>query len=75
MAEDARIRLLAFSGSLRAASVNSALLDAAAMLVPDGATLQRWGGLGALPLFNPDLEDLACPPAAQALRDARPTGW
>lgn len=55
------LELLAISGSLRQASSNSALLDAATSLAPAGVRLTRWQRLGDLPLFNPDLED--SPPA------------
>ena len=50
------MRVLAVSGSLRAVSVNSALLRAAARLAPVGVEVQWCPGLGELPLFNPDLE-------------------
>ncbi|MFT4045068.1 MAG: NAD(P)H-dependent oxidoreductase [Solimonas sp.] len=50
------VRLLAVCGSLRRASSNLALLDAAALLAPDGVSVERHS-LAALPLFNPDLED------------------
>lgn len=56
------MRLLALSGSLRAVSINSALLRAAARLAPPGIEVLGCPGLGELPLFNPDLE--ATPPAA-----------
>ncbi|KAF1029564.1 MAG: 2-hydroxy-1,4-benzoquinone reductase [Burkholderia plantarii] len=61
-------RLLSLSGSLRAASSNSVLLDAAAAIGADGLTISAYTGLGTLPHFNPDLEaDL--PPAVAALRE------
>jgi chromate reductase len=50
------MQLLALSGSLRAVSINSALLRAAARLAPAGIEVQWCPCLGALPLFNPDLE-------------------
>jgi chromate reductase, NAD(P)H dehydrogenase (quinone) len=50
------IRILALSGSLRAHSSNSALLRAAARLVPDNAHLSLYEGLALLPPFNPDRE-------------------
>ena len=53
--------VLAISGSLRAASINSALLRTAAELAPPGLRL-RLRPLDDLPPFNPDLE--ACLPAA-----------
>jgi chromate reductase len=56
------MRILAISGSLRAASSNTALLRAAAALAPEGMEVVLYGGLGDLPHFNPDLEG-AAPPA------------
>ncbi|WP_372658869.1 NADPH-dependent FMN reductase [Hydrogenophaga sp.] len=56
------MRFLALSGSLRRASVNSALLRAAARLAPETVEVHVYTGLGALPLFNPD--DEAAPPEA-----------
>jgi chromate reductase len=50
------MRVLAISGSLRAASINSALLRAAARLAPPGVLVTFFAGAGELPLFNPDLE-------------------
>ena len=50
------IRILAISGSLRAVSSNTALLQAAAVLAPAGVEIEMYGGLGDLPHFNPDLE-------------------
>lgn len=50
------LRILAISGSLRAASSNSAVLRVAAMLAPPGVEIAIYGGIGALPHFNPDLE-------------------
>ena len=51
------MKILALSGSLRANSINSALLRAAARLAPMGLTVTVYHGLGDLPLFNPDIED------------------
>ncbi|WP_417924772.1 NADPH-dependent FMN reductase [Collimonas fungivorans] len=50
------MKFLAISGSLRAASHNSALLRAMARLAPAGASVTLYRGLGDLPLFNPDIE-------------------
>jgi chromate reductase len=61
------VRILAISGSLRAASSNTALLRAVARLAPAEVEVALYGGLGALPHFNPDLED-GEPPAVTALR-------
>jgi len=63
------MKILAISGSLRAASINSALLRAAARLAPPGVQLAIFQGVGELALFNPDLES-AVPPSVAALRDA-----
>ncbi len=52
----AAVNILGLSGSLRAASCNSRLLRATARLAPRGVEVSIFGGLGALPLFNPDLE-------------------
>jgi NAD(P)H-dependent FMN reductase len=52
------VRILAISGSLRAASSNTALLKAASALAPQGVEVVVYGGLAGLPHFNPDLDDL-----------------
>lgn len=63
------MHLLGLCGSLRAASLNAMLLDAAQALSPPDLPLRRSAGLGELPLFNPDLE--AAPPLpVLALREA-----
>jgi NAD(P)H-dependent FMN reductase len=64
------MHVLAISGSLRAASSNGALLDAAARLAPEGARIVRFEGIGALPHFNPDLDLEPPPPAVAQWRDA-----
>ena len=63
------LHILALSGSLRAASSNTALLQAAARLAPAGATLTLYGGLGELPPFNPDRDVEPPDPAVAALRE------
>lgn len=50
------ITVLAVCGSLRAASLNRAALGAAVRLAPPGMTIAIYEGIGALPLFNPDLD-------------------
>jgi len=64
------MEILAISGSLRAASSNSALLRVAVALAPVGVTITIYDGLGSLPLFNPDLdgEGALLPPAVAELR-------
>ncbi|MEO8153712.1 MAG: NADPH-dependent FMN reductase [Rhizobacter sp.] len=63
------MKVLAISGSLRAVSVNSALLRAAARVSPADISVHVYAGIGALPLFNPDLESQV-PDAVVKLRDA-----
>jgi chromate reductase len=59
------IVILAISGSLRAASYNTAALKAVQLLAPAGVSVQLEGAIGMLPLFNPDLDN-----AGLALVDA-----
>lgn len=63
------MKVLAISGSLRAASINSALLRAAARLAPSGMDITIFSGTGDLPHFNPDLE-VQMPPQVAALHAA-----
>jgi NAD(P)H-dependent FMN reductase len=58
--------VLAVSGSLRAASSNTSLLRAAALLAPHDVTVTPYEALGTLPPFNPDLDDENQPPPAVA---------
>lgn len=58
------VRILAISGSLRAASLNSALLRAVAGLAPADVRVELFTELGNLPLFNPDIEITDLPPVA-----------
>jgi chromate reductase len=55
------MRILGISGSLRAASYNTALLRAAAQVAPAGVTIDVYEDLELLPPFNEDRED--APPA------------
>lgn len=63
------ITILAIAGSLRAASLNTALLRAIARLAPPSFDIRIYPGLGELPLFNPDLDADSLPPVT-GLRDA-----
>lgn len=49
------MNVLALCGSLRAASINRALLEACSRVAAPHR-VDLFGGIGALPLFNPDLE-------------------
>lgn len=62
------IHILAISGSLRKISSNTALLQAAIALAPEAVEIRLYGGLGDLPHFNPDLEELGEPPSVAAWR-------
>jgi chromate reductase, NAD(P)H dehydrogenase (quinone) len=61
------MKILAISGSLRKASLNSALLRAVARLAPAPIHVELYHELGDLPLFNPDLE-ASDPPVVARLR-------
>jgi chromate reductase, NAD(P)H dehydrogenase (quinone) len=63
MGDASVIRVLAISGSLRSASSNSALVNAAARLAPVGVEVTIYRELAGIPPFNPDL-DTETPPAA-----------
>lgn len=63
------MRLIGLSGSLRQASVNSALLHAAQTLTPDGVEIVA-GSIRNIPLYDADLErDQGLPPAVTDLKD------
>jgi chromate reductase len=65
------LRILAVCGSLRAASKNRALLEAAHLLAPGGVEIALDWSLATLPHYNPDLDALdgsSLPPAAAAWR-------
>ena len=61
------IEILAISGSLRAASTNSALLEALATNAPSDCRVAVYDGLGLLPIFNPDDEGECTPREAARL--------
>ena len=64
------MKILALSGSLRAASYNTALLHAARELAPQELSIEIFGGLGDLPFFNQDLEDQGEPASVAAWKAA-----
>jgi chromate reductase len=61
-------RLLMICGSLRAGSVNAAVLRTASTLAPDGVSTEVFEGLTALPYFDPDDDHDPLPPAVASLR-------
>jgi len=58
------------SGSLRAGSTNTAVLQTAGVLAPSGVTMVLYGGMGELPHFNPD-DDREGEPVHPAVADLR----
>jgi chromate reductase len=56
------MKILGISGSLRAASYNTALLRAAADVAPGGVEVELYDGLESLPPYNED-RDTDLPPA------------
>jgi NAD(P)H-dependent FMN reductase len=64
------LNILAISGSLRAASTNSALIAALARNAPPGCRVTVYDGLGRLPIFSPDDEGERTPREAAYLIDA-----
>lgn len=61
-----RIKILALSGSLRAASYNTAAIKAMQMLAPGYVEITLFP-IGDLPLFNPDREGEHIPPLEKLL--------
>jgi chromate reductase len=64
------MRVLGISGSLRRASLNSALLRAAAERLPAGAELITFERLAAIPPYSEDAEAGPVPAAVAELRQA-----
>ncbi|MGW4569174.1 NAD(P)H-dependent oxidoreductase [Streptomyces sp. NPDC004561] len=65
------VRILALVGSLRAASTNRQLAEAAMKLAPEGAEVVLYEGLADIPFYNEDLDvEGAVPAAAAELRAA-----
>ena len=61
-------RIIGISGSLRAASLNSALLRAAAASAPAGVEIEI-ASILSIPLYNEDLEHAAFPSAVSAIKE------
>lgn len=64
------MRVLGISGSLRRASLNSALLRAAAERLPGGAELIEFNRLGEVPPYDEDVELAGTPAVVEELRQA-----
>jgi chromate reductase len=65
------MRILAISGSLRADSLNTALLRTARTLAPAGVEIELYEGLDAIPAFCVDLEAELPEPVADLNRRIR----
>ncbi len=61
-------KILMISGSVRAGSVNSAVISTAVDVLPPGTTAVVYDGLGRLPHFNPDVDRDPLPPEVSELR-------
>jgi NAD(P)H-dependent FMN reductase len=64
------MKIIAISGSLRAASHNTAVLHAARRLAPTGVEIVLFEGTGQLPFFNSDLEGERLPEVVTRFRTA-----
>lgn len=62
------MKILALSGSLRAASSNTNVLLAAMRLAPPEIEISLYRSIGELPHFNTDVETVSIPPIVAALR-------
>jgi chromate reductase len=65
------VRILAVSGSLRADSLNTSVLRAAAEAAPEGIEVELFdpAAIAELPLYDQDLEDGAVPASVERLRE------
>jgi len=63
------MKILAVSGSLRAESHNTQLVREAAKLAPAGVEVELWEGIGDLPIYDQDLEDVDLPESVRRLRE------
>ena len=64
------MKIIAISGSLRATSLNTAVLQAAGRLAPAGVTVEILEGIGNLPFFNSDLDGDRLPREVAGFRAA-----
>ena len=68
MSDSGSLKILGISGSLRASSLNTAALRAAAGLAPAGMSIELCD-IGDLPLYNEDLRAQGFPAPVQRLRE------
>ena len=64
------MKILGVSGSLRRDSYNTRLLEAAAELLPEGVTFERFDGLKAVPPYDEEDDVEPAPEPVARLRDA-----
>jgi chromate reductase len=62
------MKIIAISGSLRASSLNTAVLHAASRLAPAGVRIELFEGIGNLPFFNFDLDGERLPREVMSFR-------
>ena len=62
------VKILAVSGSLRASSINSALVQSMGELVGDSVEFALYEGLATLPHYSPELDTPDVPEAVQDWR-------
>lgn len=66
----ADLKVLGISGSLRKASLNTAVLRACAEIAPADMKVSVYSGLGDIPMYNQDIMDAAVPESVQKLKAA-----
>ncbi|MFP1629334.1 NADPH-dependent FMN reductase [Streptomyces sp. 5K101] len=64
------MRVLGISGSLRAGSYNSLILNSLPQLAPEGMKIENYDGLSSLPPYNEDLDTSTPPDEVARLRAA-----
>ena len=69
MSENGTIRILGISGSLRNGSYNTALLEAAGVMAPEGVEFVS-RSLAEIPMYNADLEAVGDPEPVTRLKQA-----
>ena len=68
MPERTPVKIVAVSGSLRAASSNTSVLRALSNMAPNNVTIAIYNGLDALPFFSPERDTEEAHPAVATLR-------
>jgi chromate reductase len=70
MPDPTPLRFVTLLGSLRRGSYNAAVARALPALAPPGVTIEPLGSVGALPLYDADLQAEGFPPAVLAMGQA-----